>query len=133
MAWQETTQMVGKLNGVLRGWANYFQVGTVSRSYRAIDSYTAAARRAGGCAPNSRSGVNGAGAIPPQSCTTASDSSAWLGGGATDRGRRREVLSESRMLGDLHVRFDERDVETERRRGYSGTARRKGLQQTNRT
>ena len=35
--------------------------------------------------------------------------------------------------GDLHVRFDERDVETELRRGYSGTARRKGRQQTNRT
>src|SRR5262245_53297606 len=35
--------------------------------------------------------------------------------------------------GDLHVRFDERDVETELRRGYTGTARRKGRQQTNRT
>ena len=35
--------------------------------------------------------------------------------------------------GDLHVRFDERDVETELRRGYSGTARRKGRQQTNQT
>jgi hypothetical protein len=35
--------------------------------------------------------------------------------------------------GDLHVRFDERDVETEPWRGYSGTARRKGRQQTNRT
>ena len=35
--------------------------------------------------------------------------------------------------GDPHVRFDERDVETEPRRGYSGTARRKRRQQTNRT
>ena len=35
--------------------------------------------------------------------------------------------------GDLHVRFDERGVETELGRGYSGTARRKGRQQTNRT
>jgi hypothetical protein len=35
--------------------------------------------------------------------------------------------------GDLHVRFDERGVETELRRGYSGTARRKGRQQTNQT
>jgi hypothetical protein len=32
-----------------------------------------------------------------------------------------------------HVRFDEGDVETELRRGYSGTARRKGRQQTNQT
>ena len=33
--------------------------------------------------------------------------------------------------GNLHVRFDEGDVETELWRSYSGTAKRKGRKQTN--
>src|SRR5262249_52984916 len=40
-AWQETTQLVGRLNRALRGWANYFQVRSAAKASRALDNPTA--------------------------------------------------------------------------------------------
>ena len=36
--WLEVDEQIGRINGKLRGWSNYFRIGTVSKAYRSIDT-----------------------------------------------------------------------------------------------
>ena len=37
--WLDTDEMVGRLNRLLRGWANYFCLGTVTKAYRKVTAH----------------------------------------------------------------------------------------------
>jgi group II intron reverse transcriptase/maturase len=56
-------EQVGRLNRKLRGWANYFRVGTISQSYRRIDFHVQTRLRRWLCAKTGRQG-SGTGIYP---------------------------------------------------------------------
>lgn len=37
--WRDVGEAIGHINRVIRGWRNYFSVGTVSNAYRAVEAY----------------------------------------------------------------------------------------------
>jgi RNA-directed DNA polymerase len=39
-AWRDVEEVIGRINRKLRGWSNYFRIGTISKAYRKIDSHT---------------------------------------------------------------------------------------------
>jgi hypothetical protein len=95
-AWQDTTRLADKLNRALRGWANYFDIGSVSRAYRALDNRTAVRLRRW-LRYKHKVRKRRAGPIHSRTCTAILAWYGWPRAGATRRGRRRDVLSESRM------------------------------------
>ena len=92
--WQETTKLVGKLNRTLRGWANYFQVGTVNKAYRALDNY-AAMRLRRWLRFKHKVRRSKSGSYPLSQLYEQFELVRLSRLGTTCRGRRREVLSES--------------------------------------
>ena len=127
------TELVGRLNRMLRGWANYFCLGTVTAAYRSGGQPTPAIGSVSGwCGSTRCRGRSGSRYSEPYLHATLGlvrlarpTSSALVG-------ERMKSLSESRMReirtsGSMSGKWKRSMV------GYSGTGNRKGRQQQGHT
>ena len=91
--------VVGVLNRMLIGWANYFCLGPVSKAYSAVDQHTSRTGCVGGCATSTRCRARGYKRFPE--AVPAPRRWAWSASpsanGEAFRGRKHEAFSESRM------------------------------------
>lgn len=69
MEWMDAEAMVNQLNWKLRGWANYLQLGSITKAYRFIDRYTTTRLHRWFCKKHKESG-KGYHATPMRSFTT---------------------------------------------------------------
>lgn len=105
------------MNRTLHGWANYFQWGTVSKAYKAIDTYTTLRLRRW-LRKKHRVRRNGLLVYPPEHLYGT------LGLVCLPQLKRNVPWAKALGLvrepgaGDRHAGFDERGVETGLRSGY---------------
>jgi RNA-directed DNA polymerase len=57
MEWMDAAELVERLNRTLRGWANYFSLGPVTKVYRRLDRYTTTRLRRWHCKKHKVSGT----------------------------------------------------------------------------
>jgi RNA-directed DNA polymerase len=115
-------EVVQDLNRMLRGWGGYFCLGSVGKAYRGIDRHTikSTASLALAQTQTNESCAHRFGTLRADGAVLAREV------GPSSALEARLNLVREPDAGNLHVRFDEREVETEARCGYSGTGVAKG-------